>query len=784
MLILAALSLALAQDTTPGFSGREKRIRVQVPRIDAAQARMPAVAIDGRLDEPVWSRAARLTGFSQYQPVDGRPSEEPTEALVWYGPDAIYFGIRAGELHGDVVRATRANRDNITSEDNVQILLDTYNDRRLAFLFGVNPLGVQQDGTRSDQFGGGAGGRSATGGGNQNINPLEGNVDLNPDYVFESRGRLVEGGYEVEIRIPFKSLHYQDRAEQVWGINILRRVQHTGFQDSWTPAVRASASFLGQSGTLEGLHDLKRGLVLEVTPTATARLDGSRVPPDRWSYEEGGELGADVRWGIRQNLTMSGTWNPDFSQVEADVGQVVLNERFALFYPEKRPFFLDGLELFDTPNQLIYTRSIVAPRGGAKLAGKLGHTNLATMLVADDSLYSWSGGHTPVFGILRARNDLPGGGNAGAIFTTREDGPDHSRLGGADLRLYHSKLYYVELQAVQSWTSRDGDGRKGPLLQAVWDRTGRGWGFHYSLQAISPDFDAAAGFVNRTGIVNASIFNRLSFYGQPGALVQTWGGFIGFTRIWEYSDTGAGPMEGGEFVSPSATIRGGWQIGGSLGRNFFSYDPSPYAGLTVERGIGGAIDTLPFEVPGREDDQWNGSLRVTTPTYRQFTATASISVGRVPIFREAAPGTSVRVDGSVDLRPTSALRATLQFSRLALNRRRDGSRFSTETIPRIKLEYQVSRALFLRMVGQYDALATAPLVDRQGRAILIGGEKDQGTRSNEFRMDWLFSLRPGPGTLLYLGYGTTMHEPRQFRFGDLSRTSDGFFGKVSYVFRM
>src|SRR6188474_3122537 len=201
MILLAALSLALAQDTTPGFSGRDKRIRVQVPRIDAAAAPASSVTIDGRLDEPAWSRAARLTGFSQYQPVDGRPAEEPTEVLVWYGPDAIYFGIRAREIHGDVVRATRANRDNITSEDHVQILLDTNNDRRLAFLFGVNAFGVQQDGTRSDQFGGGAGGFSATGGGSGSMNPLDGSVDLNPDYFFESKGRLVPGEYDVEVRI-------------------------------------------------------------------------------------------------------------------------------------------------------------------------------------------------------------------------------------------------------------------------------------------------------------------------------------------------------------------------------------------------------------------------------------------------------------------------------------------------------------------------------------------------------------------------------------------------------
>jgi len=773
MLTFSLLGLVLLQDSSVAHSGRANRIHVPLTRLEQP------ISVDGKLDEPAWSRAARLTDFSQYQPVDGRPAEDPTEVLVWYGPDAIYFGLRASELHGDVVRATRANRDNITSEDNIQILLDTYNDRRLAFLFGVNALGVQQDGTRSDQFGGGAGGRSATGGGNQNMNPLDGHVDLNPDYVFESRGRLVPGGYEVEIRIPFKSLPYQDKAEQTWGINVLRRVQHSGFQDSWTPAVRASASFLSQSGTLTGMHDLRRGLVLEFTPTATGRLDGSRVTPG-WDYESAGELGADVRWGIRQNLTLNGTWNPDFSQVEADVGQVVLNERFALFYPEKRPFFLDGLELFDTPNQLIYTRSIVAPRGGAKLAGKLGGTNLASMIVADDSPYSGIGGHTPIFGVLRARTDLPGSGTLGAVFTTREEGPNHSRLGGADVRLYHSKLYYVELQAAQSWTERGGPQRSGPLLQATWDRTGRGWGFHYTVQAISPEFEAAAGFVNRTGTLSANIFNRLSFYGKPGALVQTVGGFIGVSRIWDYSDPGDGAVEGGEFVAPSATLRGGWQLSGSVGRNFFSYDPALYSGLEVERsGL-----PSPFVVPGPEDHQWNGSVRVTTPTYRQFTATASIGLARIPIFREAAPGRSLRMDASVDVRPSAALRATLQISRLTLDRRRDGSRFSSETIPRLKVEYQVSRALFLRFVGQYAARSTSELVDRNGNPILSGGQRVAATATNELRADWLFSYRPVPGTLVYLGYGSTLEEQPRIPGSVLRRVNDGFFGKVSYVFRM
>jgi hypothetical protein len=775
-MFIAALALLAVQDTSLVFSGRSGRTAVAVPRIEAA------AQVDGILDEAVWSRAARLVDFSQYQPVDGRPAAEPTEVLVWYGPDAIYFGIRARELHGDVIRATRANRDNISSEDHVQLLLDTYNDHQIAFVFGVNPLGVQQDGTRSDQFGGGAGGSSASGGGFGNINPLDGTLDLNPDYFFESKGRLVEGGYEVEVRIPFKSLRYRDGSTLTWGLNVLRRVQHSGFQDSWTAAVRANSRFLSQVGTLEGLHDLRRGLVLELTPTVTGRLDGTPSAPTGWDYQRAGELSGDVRWGIRQNLTLNGTFNPDFSQVEADVGQVLLNERFALFYPEKRPFFLDGLELFDSPNQLIYTRRIVAPEGGVKLAGKLGRLNVGTMIVADDESQSLSGRRTPVFGISRLRAQLGGGTMLGGTLTTREEGPDHSRLAEMDFRVYHSRLYFLEFQGAQSWTQDQRGSRNGPLLQAAWDRTGRSWGFHYSVKAIGPDFEATAGFVNRTDIVDAEIFNRLTGYGRPGALVQTYGMFTGFSRIWSYSAVGDGTIEGGESISPSATLRGGWQLNGSLTRNYYSYDPAAYADYTVSDP--GGSGQSPFTIPPRETDQIGGSLGFTTPTFRHFTASVTAALGRVPIFREAAPGRSARVTATVDVRPTGALRGTFQLSRLAIDRRRDGSRFSTETIPRLKIEYQLSRALFVRFVGQYSARSRAPLVDRTGRPIRVAGVEDIGESSNEFRMDWLFSYRPVPGTLFYLGYGSTLEEPTQFRFGDLHRTTDGFFGKVSYLFRM
>ncbi len=773
-----ALLLLTAVSDTLTFSGRAQRLNVPIPRIEAE------ITIDGVLDEAAWSQAARLTDFSQYQPVDGRSAEEPTEVLVWYSAHAIHFGIRAREIHGDVVRATRANRDNIGSEDHIQILLDTHNDRRLAYLFGVNPLGVQQDGTRSSQWGGGAGGSSATGGGFGRGNFLDGNVDLNPDYVFESRGHVVPDGYVVEIRIPFKSVRYQSKSVQDWGIQVLRRVQHTGYQDTWTPAVRANSNFLAQGGTLQGLHDMRPGLVLEVTPTVTGRLDGARTAAGAWRYDETGDVGGDARWAINQSLTLNATVNPDFSQVEADVGQVLLNERFALFYPEKRPFFLDGLELFDTPSRLIYTRRIAAPSAGLKLAGKVGNLTLATMLAADDRAMSWNGGQAPIFGITRLRQDLGRTGTIGGVLTTREDGGDYSRLIGADARIYHSRLYYVEVQTAQSFADRNGTSSSGNLFKVDWDRTGRRWGFHHSIEAIDPDFDAAAGFVNRTGVVEASFSNRLSFYGAPGALVQTIGGFLSVGRMWAYDQLGDGLIEGRESISPSATLRGGWQVGTSLARNLYAYDAADYAGYEVLGPSLNLPNFQPFPLPGPERNLWSGSLSVTTPTFRQVSATASVAYGEIPIFREASRGRSLQLNAVVDLRPTSAVRTTMQITRLTLDRQRDGSRFSTETIPRVKLEYQLNRAVFFRLIGEYTAREQAGLATREGQQIYVDRLPAQAETRNEFRMDWLFSYRPTPGTLFYVGYGSTLEEPREFRFRELERRVDGFFAKASYLFRL
>ena len=762
-----ALLLVLqgAADGGATYSGLTKQLDVHIPRFEAQ------VKIDGVLDEPVWNRAAMLTGFSQYRPVDGRPAEDSTAVLVWYAPDAIYFGIRAFERHGAVVRATLADRDNIDSDDNVAILLDTYLDHRRATMFAVNPLGVQQDGVWSDGVAAGAAGGPSAGG------RFDATIDLNPDYVYESRGRVTDRGYEVEVRIPFKSLRYQSGDPQDWGIQIVRAVQHSGYEETWTPAVRASASFLIQAGRLVGLTALRRGLVLDLTPEFTTKVDGAPTTPG-YDYRGTPELAGNVRWGVTQNLGATATAHPDFSQVEADIGQVTLNQRFALFYPEKRPFFLEGLEQFDTPNSLIYTRRIAQPVFGAKLAGKVGGLGVAYLGAVDNSDQSATGAH-PIYNMLRLRRDLGPTSTLGMAYTDRIDGDDYNRVLGVDAHVVWRKVWFSEVQVAGSWTRGQGAARAGKLWTVTFgDRTGRAYGNHYELLGIQKSFQDTSGFVNRTDFVAGRTFNRFSFYGRPGALVEQFTAIVGFAPIWRYRDFGRlnRTIEDTLQTFWIATLRGGWQSQVTLSLNHFGFDGADYSDYTV--------GSTPFVVP---HDLYHlpGAAFILNAPNRAVSGSVVLGYSAVAIFPEASEGHQVALTTVAALRPTPALRLEARWVHQRLTRARDGSRFSTANIPRLKLEYQLTRAIFVRYIGQYFAEDQAALLDpRTGQPLLVNGDTARAIVTNDFRNDLLFSYKPTPGTVVFLGYGASLTEADAFRFRNLSRASDGFFLKLSYLFRM
>ena len=773
----AALALLLAAvQPRPAHGPRPHAHDVQPPRIDARPT------IDGVLDEPVWQQAARLTGFSQYRPVDGLPAQDSTEVLIWYSADAMYFGIRAYEPHGNVVRATLADRDNIDSDDNIQILLDTYADHRRAFMFAVNPLGVQEDGVRSEGQDAGA-----AGGGSGPTGRFDGVIDLNPDYVWQSRGHVTPWGYEIEVRIPFRSLRFQAGDPQTWGLQIVREVQHSGYEDTWTPTVRANASFLIQGGQLVGLTGMHRGLVMDLIPEATTKIDGDSVGTG-YGYTTHPAIGGTLYWGVTNGLGLSATAHPDFSQVEADVAQVTLNQRFALFYPEKRPFFLEGLEQFDTPNRLIYTRDIIQPDAGAKVTGKIGETSVA-YLGAVDQRDSTGGSHA-VYNLLRVRRDLGASSTLGLVYTDRIDGSDYNRVGGFDARVLWHKVWFSQVQLVGS-LSRDGDGsRRGALWDVtLGDRTGRAYGNHYELLGVSPDFEAASGFVNRTGYVQGKMFNRYTWYGAPGALVEQVSAFLNGQPLWNYRDFGrfAGIFEGGYSATLSTTLRGGWNLSATVNDNVQRFDTASYPGY----GVAGPADTTAFVLPHGLYNLINENASITSPN-RAVILTATIGYGDAVLFAEAGEGRELSAQVDLAWRPTPLLRLDAGWTTDRLTRVRDGREFALTNIPRLKVEYQLSRSIFLRYVGQYVAQHQAALADPRTGEPLVQRDPTTGQylpldalTSNVFRNDVLLSYKPIPGTVVFVGYGTSLVEPNALAFSrGLQKVTDGVFVKLSYLFRL
>jgi hypothetical protein len=538
-------------------------------------------------------------------------------------------------------------------------------------------------------------------------------ADLRPDFVSQSKGRVTAWGFEVEIRIPFKSLRFQSAASQTWGLNVTRRVQHSGYEDSWTPAQRANTSFLAQSGTLEGLTGLRRGLVLDLTPEVTDRADGAPGDDGRWRYRTPApELGANIRWGITNNLTLNAAVNPDFSQIEADAGQFSFDPRQALAFPEKRPFFLDGVEQFTTPNGLVYTRRVVQPIAAVKVSGKLSATNVGLLSAVDDRSASTTGRDRAVFNLLRVVRDLGAQGRAGLLYTDRVDGANSNRVFSLDTRLVRNRIYTAALQFAGSRTTRGGRTFSGPLWELRLARNGRAFGVSTLLNGIDPDFRAESGFISRGGQVHALIAPR------PG----------------------------------------------------------------------GGGDTLPFTGTPRLPNR-DYVVRLASPQFRWFSASGMYLWGQDENFYEWASADIIYFQLELGLKPSERFRVAASYQMQEYDRKRGGGTVGLLRNPRLKLEYQATRALSARVIGEYftesvldlrdDGRTGYPLLRRSGG----GWVPATGYHDNSFRADWLVMYQPQPGTVFYVGYGARLTEPEPLRFEHLVRRDDVFFLKASYLFR-
>lgn len=781
LLFLSALAIALPPGEPHAgtvYNGRGGSLRITTPR-DAS-----SIVVDGVLDEPVWRKAALLTGFSQYFPTDGVAANDSTEVFVFYSATALHVGIRAYAPAG-TVRQNLSDRDKISADDNIQLFLGTYNDSRQAMLFAVNPIGIQSDGVLIET------GTVSGGGFSGGIVRTREAADLAPDYVWKSKGHVTEYGYEVEIQIPFKSLRYRSGDVQQWQLNVVRTVQATGHEETWAPTLRAGSSFLAQSGSLVGLRDLSRGLTVDLIPTITSSAVGLPATGG-WGYDRNRpEIGGSVRWGITSNLTLSGTANPDFSQVEADATQFTYDPRVQNFFAERRPFFLESQEQFSAPSRLIYTRRITQPVAATKLTGKLNGFDIGLLSAVDNRDASFNGNQNPVFNVLRIQRDIGSQSRLGLVYTDKMDGGEFNRVAGIDGRLVRG-IVSVQAQFANSFTRTNGVTTSAPLFSLTTNVNGRRFGGQYSVNGIGTDFDAQSGFIARSGIANVNLTNRFTFLNKPGSLIEALTPEVAWLNSFRYADfVRGGPVQDEKLhFRLNSRLKRGWSVGAQLLLERFSYDPDLYSNYVYVAPTQSGADTVGYRgTPNLINVDWVGSIN--TPEFKRFSLSTFALYGVDENFPEWSRAKIAILNLGLNVRPTDQLRIAGTWNVETYDRRTDGTRVLTRNVPRVRVEYQVTRQVFVRVIGEVAKLQQDSLRDDSRTNLPVYYRNDDGTltRAAAFdrlrgRLDFLFSYLPTPGTVIFFGYGNTSRADRPGGTQGLQPNRDVFFMKFSYLFRL
>ena len=733
------------------------------PRTVIRRTREPP-QIDGRLDDVVWQTATHITEFVQIAPVAGTPGTEETEVWMAYDSENLYFAFYAHYSDIEIMRVNWGDRDETRGDDQMAVLFDPFLDQQRAYQFEVNGYGVQSDslvnaeGTRSRRSSssssmssslGSSYWRRSSGSGLSSSGAFGVRGDDSWNALFETGGQIVDDGWTAEMAIPFKSLRYPARAAgeaHLWGFQITRRIRGRSEAQSWSPVSRDIAGQLTQFGTLEGLEDLSQSRNLEILPEVTGISFGS-LNRDTGTYnrpDPDGDIGLGFKYGITPNLTADLTYNPDFSQIEADRPQIETNQRFALFYPEQRPFFLEGQEIFQmaTPIALLNTRTIVDPRFGGKLTGKVGNTTLG-MIVADDEAAGYLDDRTdPKFGLTsqtmvgRARYDFYSESYLGAIMTAREFGQDYNRVGGIDGRFRLGQTHRLSFLAVGSSTRNETEGALGgPAIEADLTRQGRNFGYSASYGSIAPEFRAETGFLPRVDLRQA--VGTVSYRWWPESTLMTWGPSFTYFRLYNH----AGVLEDEQVQGQTSfQFRNNVSFTGTVSRDLERFRAIEFR--KTGYGFFGVISgrTLSFYGGLNGGD---GVLFSDSPYLGRTT------VGNINL--------SVRPSARMRIEMTSI------FSRF-VNPADDVEVFDVK-IFRARTTFQFSNRFLLRHIMEHNT-----------QAVTLGN-------------NLLFTYRINSGTVVFLGYDDryqrgTRIDNTLFPMTSLQRTNHAIFTKVSYLFRL
>ncbi len=517
-IVLASQPRASAQDVPQLTAGR------------LSDAEGPTV--DGRVEDAEWSAATPFSSFTQQEPDEGRPATERTEVRVLLSRQHLYVAVTSFDREPEKIVVSQSRRDaDLNDTDSIQILLDTFDDGQNAFVFGTNPFGIEYDG---QVMGEGQAGRSGGGGGGGGGGSQGGQVagfNANWDADWTVRARTTERGWEAEFAIPLKTLRYQPGEERTWGINVMRNIRRKNEQVFLAPVPRGyNLHRVSVAGKLTGLS-LPARRELKLVPYATGSVNDDRTLRTD-TVDRTGDIGLDLKWGVRADLTLDVTVNTDFAQVEADEQQVNLT-RFPLFFPEKRPFFLENAQTFQFGQpqaiDLFFSRRIgLSPSGqpidivaGGRLSGKLGGNNIGVLNMQTSDAVNRRTGETIAaannFTALRVQREV-GRSSFGAMFVNRQGvgalaaAEDFNRAYGLDLAWQAStngKLFAF-IARTDSPQSKGGSDYAGRVFYTYANPMGNGT---LGFAQVGERFNPEVGFLPRRAF--RQIDSRYNLTYQP-----------------------------------------------------------------------------------------------------------------------------------------------------------------------------------------------------------------------------------------------------------------------------
>lgn len=707
------------------------------------------ITVDAVLDDPGWQEALVVALPYEVYPGENIPAPVETECRLTYDDKNFYLGCHALDPEPQKIRAHVADRDTAWKDDFLGIIVDTFNDERRAFEFFVNPLGVQMDLIRNDLA---------------NSRDQE---DASWDAIWSSAGKLTDDGYVVEVAVPFTSLRFQHGAgEQTWGASLFRAYPRSARHEIYSHTYdRNRNCSLCQSDKLQGFVDVKPGRDLELDPTLTGSQVEEREEledPELGEADQDAQVGLTARWGITPNMSLSGALNPDFSQVESDAARLSVNNQFALFFEEKRPFFLEGADLFQTFFRTVHTRVVADPAWGLKLAGKESRNAVGAFAVQDDVtnlLLPGSEGSELIdiedetlAGVARYRRDVGETSAIGLVLTGRDGGDYSNFMGGFDGLIRFTDRDSIRAQILASSTEypdeiieeygedyslRPGE-MKDPAYLLEYEHDSRNWNGGAGYRSVGTDFRADLGFMPRVDYEQYYARLEHTWWGEEEDWYNWWE--LGGRYVDSQNQRGDLLVRQGEFW---------FNLSGPL-QSFVRINPE-----FGERGYEGEVfDENILGVSFRMQPSGSVSLGLNSRS------------GQTVDYSNAQPADQVLLRPFLDLNLGRHLR--LNFNHAYQQLEVDEGRLFTANLSELRGVYQFNIRTFFRAIVQY--------LDVDRDPTLYEDEVD--ARNRDLFGQLLFSYKVNPRTVFFLGYSEGLESTEDVDFTTMSRA---VFMKVGYA---